>query len=151
MAKAINTFTLTEKALLRLQLWDRIERSQIMFLQKHGLVTIDKKYFPLDDGGFDYPFGDAGTAYLEYIEFTRKGHDSYVTIFNTRLGDYKSWKEERNNISPNMGAEQILCTQDHIKCMINIGLRDQLVVSNRRTGHEEHYAELYENGEEYLV
>lgn len=148
MAKTTNRFTLTEKALLRLQIWERIERSQAMLLHKHALVTIDKKYFPLDDGLFDYPFGDVGAVYLEYISFTNKGHDTYVAIFDDRLKEYEKWKKKEGH-PPSVGSEQILCTEEHINSMINTGLRDRLVVSNRPIGHEEHYAELYEHGEEY--
>ena len=141
-------FSLAEKALLRLQLWELIEHSRAIILKNQGLITIDKKYFALDDGLFEYPFGDVGAAFLEFAAFTEKGHDSYVSIFEEHPQAYKKWKKRDKENPPRnyMNAEQMFCTEARIDYMINAGLRDQLVASSRKTGKEDHYADLYEEG-----
>ncbi len=148
MTKIQFTFTLIEEAVLRLQTRERIERSQALLLQKHGLVTIKKKYFTLDDGLFEYPFGDVGAVYLEYVDFTDKGQDIYCEIFDTRLKEFEKWSMSENNRPPSLGTEQVLPTIQHTIYMINAGLRDQLVVSNRLTGQEDFLADRYEYGDE---
>jgi len=151
MTKTDYKFSLTERALLRFQLWQRIERSRADILKDNGLITIERKYYPLDDGQFEYPFGDAGAAYLESASITEKGHDAYIAIFEQHPKAYEKWKakDKENPVRNFMNVEQILCDEDQIRYMINAGLRDQLVLSNRTTGKEGHYADLYVEGVDF--
>lgn len=151
MTKTDYRFSLAEKALLRLQLWELIEHSRAILLKDQGLITIDKKYFPLDDGLFEYPFGEAGAAFLEFAAFTEKGQNTFIAIFEEQPNAYKKWKKRDKENPPRsyMNAEQMFCTEARIDYMINAGLRDQLVASSRITGKEDHYADLYEEGVEF--
>jgi len=146
MTNTITSFTFAEKALLRLQMWEMIERSRAILLEEQGLITIETASFSMDESGFDYPFGKVGVLDLEYVRFTDEGYQAYVSIFNNHADHYERWAKDQNAVLLYPALEQILCLKDKVQFLIRTGLRDRLVVTNRLTGMEELNAEDYEQG-----